>query len=65
MKMWSPYEEVIRKYCPEDKIVYDEFHLVANFGRIIDEVRNEDLRRTKDSKKSNQKKQVFTFSKPG
>ena len=43
MDMWTPYENATRKYCPKAEIVYDEFHIIQNYGKIIDKVRNMEL----------------------
>jgi transposase len=38
--MWDPYIKAIRDSCPSARIVFDRFHAVAAFGRVIDKVRN-------------------------
>ena len=43
MDMWEAYEKATRKYCPKAKIVYDQFHIVQNYGKVIDKVRNMEL----------------------
>jgi len=47
MDMWTPYENATRKYCPKARIVYDEFHIIQNYGKIIDKVRNMEFARAK------------------
>jgi transposase len=47
MDMWTPYENATRKYCPEAEIVYDEFHIIQNYGKIIDRVRNMEFAKAK------------------
>lgn len=39
MDMWEPYINRIRHHCPKAKIVFDFFHVVQGFGRVIDRVR--------------------------
>ena len=47
MDMWTPYENATRKYCPQAEIVYDEFHIIQNYGKVIDKVRNMELAKAK------------------
>ena len=39
MDMWEPYINRVRHYCPRAKIVFDFFHVVQGFDRVIDYVR--------------------------
>jgi transposase len=39
MDMWEPYINRVRHHCPDAKIVFDFFHVVQGFGRVIDLVR--------------------------
>jgi len=39
MDMWDPYINRVRFHCPQAKIVFDFFHLVQAFGKVIDKVR--------------------------
>lgn len=43
MDMWEAYEKATRKYCPNAEIVYDQFHIIQNYGKVIDKVRNMEL----------------------
>jgi transposase len=56
--MWDPYIAAIRKYCPRAEIIYDKFHVVQAYGRVIDKVRNREAERA-DAKDKN----VFKGSK--
>ncbi len=40
--MWEAYINRIRHHCPNAKIVFDMFHVVQAFGRVVDEVRREE-----------------------
>ena len=40
MDMWDPYIKAVSQSCPQAKIVFDQFHVVAAYGRVIDKVRN-------------------------
>lgn len=44
MDMWDPFIKAVKKKLPRAKIVFDLFHVVANFGRVIDKVRNREYR---------------------
>jgi transposase len=37
------YKSVVTKVVPHAAIVYDKFHIVANYNKAIDEVRRSDL----------------------
>jgi len=38
--MWDPYIAAIRKYCPQAQIIFDKFHVLRAYGKVIDKVRN-------------------------
>lgn len=42
MDMWEPFINRIRDHCPDAKIVFDFFHVVQAFGRVIDRVRRDE-----------------------
>lgn len=49
--MWDPYIKAVKEYCPGAAIVFDQFHVVSAFGKVIDKVRNAEYRRaTKEGK---------------
>lgn len=49
MDMWSAYEEATREHCPNAKIVYDPFHLIAAYGReVIDKVRSQEAKKASE-----------------
>jgi transposase len=58
MDMWDPFIKALKKKLPNAKIVFDLFHVVAGFGRVIDKVRNSEYR-----KASKQDKAVFKGAK--
>jgi len=45
MDMWDPYINRVEHHCPQALIVFDLFHVVQGFGRVIDEVRREEVRK--------------------
>jgi transposase len=51
MDMWPAFEVSTRKYCPQAKIIYDQFHIVQNYGRMIDKVRNQEIAQAHKSKR--------------
>ena len=42
MDMWEPYINRIQHHCPQAKIVFDFFHVVQSFSKVIDEIRREE-----------------------
>ena len=40
MDMWRPYIRAVEQAAPHVKIVFDLYHVVAGFNRVIDKVRN-------------------------
>jgi len=52
MDMWEAYINRVKYHCPNAKIVFDFFHLVQSFGRVIDKVRHDEyLKATKQERK--------------
>ena len=45
MDMWDPYIKAVRQYCPQAKIVFDQFHVIKTFNKIIDEVRTTEFKK--------------------
>ena len=45
MDMWDPYIKAVKECCPKAAIVFDQFHVVRAFGRVIDSVRNREYRK--------------------
>ena len=43
--MWDPYINRLQHHCPQAKIVFDLFHVVKGFSRVVDEVRREEVRK--------------------
>jgi len=42
MDMWKPYINRVKHHCPNANIVFDFFHVVHAFGRVIDKVRRDE-----------------------
>lgn len=51
MDMWDPYIKAVKEHCPGCDIVFDQFHVVSSFGRVIDKVRNIELRKANQAGK--------------
>lgn len=52
MDMWDPYIKAVRKSLPaKAEIVFDLFHVVSGFGKVIDKVRNAEYRKAKGEHK--------------
>jgi transposase len=45
--MWEAYINSIGKWCPNADIVFDLFHVVKAFNRVIDDIRNEEFRKAR------------------
>jgi len=45
MDMWEPYINRVKHHCPNTSIVFDFFHVVQAFGRVIDKVRRDEYLR--------------------
>jgi len=50
--MWEPFINRIKHHCPDAHIVFDFFHVVQAFGKVIDKVRRDEyLKATEQEKK--------------
>lgn len=56
--MWEPYINSIKRNVPKAQIVFDLFHVVSSFGKVIDKVRNMEYK-----KASKEDKDVIKGSK--
>jgi len=52
MDMWDPFIKAVQDKLPNAKIVFDLFHIVANFSRVIDKVRNSEYRKASEQDKA-------------
>ena len=44
MDMWEPFINRVQHHCPQAQIVFDFFHVVQAFGKVIDIVRRDEYR---------------------
>ena len=51
MDMWEPFINRVQHYLPKAKIVFDFFHVVQSFGRVIDQVRRSEYAKAKGQKR--------------
>ena len=52
MDMWEPFAQAVKESCPTAAIVYDFFHIVANYNEVITRVRrNEYHKASKEDKR--------------
>ena len=42
--MWEPYINAVKSWCPQADVVFDLFHVVKAFNKVIDDIRNEEFR---------------------
>ena len=49
MDMWKPYIAAVQAAVPHVQIVFDLFHIVANFGKVIDKVRNREYEKASEA----------------
>ncbi len=58
MDMWNPFIRAVKETVPHVKIVFDLFHVVSAFNKVIDRVRIDELK-----KASEEEQKVITGSK--
>ena len=49
MDMWDAFINRVRHHCPDAKIVFDHFHVVQAFGRVIDKVRRQEFKKADEA----------------
>ena len=61
--MWEPYIASVRKWCPQADIVFDLFHVVKAFNKVIDDIRNEEGRKADAAGRATLKGTKYLFLK--
>ena len=61
--MWEPYIAAIRQWCPQADIVFDLFHVVKAFNKVIDDIRNEECRKADAAGRETLKGSKYLFLK--
>jgi transposase len=46
LDMWDPYINAVKRWCLNADIVFDLFHVVKAFNKVIDNIRNEEFRKS-------------------
>ncbi len=59
----QPYIQAVKRWCPKADIVFDLFHVVKAFNRVIDDVRNEEFRKADPPGKETLKGTKYLFLK--
>lgn len=52
MDMWEAFINRVRHHCPQAQIVFDFFHVVQAFGKVIDAVRRDEYRKATEEDKN-------------
>lgn len=55
------YRQVVLEQVPDAKIIYDKFHVIANFNDVLDRVRNEEYRKASHDDRAVIKGQRFNL----
>jgi len=63
LDMWEPYIQSIRRWCPQAEIVFDLFHVVKAFNKVIDAVRNQEFRKAEPAGRKALKGSKYLFLK--
>ena len=63
MDMWKPFIKSFTKWCPNASIVFDPFHVIASFSRVIDKIRSQEYRKADAAGKALLKKSRFLLLK--
>lgn len=63
MDMWDPYIKAFKKYLPHADIVFDLFHVVAAFSRVIDKIRSDQYREADTRSRKIMKRSRFLLLK--
>jgi len=61
--MWDAYIKAIKQWCPNADIVFDLFHVVRAFNRVIDDIRNEEFRNADHEGRSTLRGSKYLFLK--
>jgi len=49
--MWAPYIASVKEHAPQAKIVFDKFHVIKSYSKVIDKVRNIEFKKAVSEKK--------------
>jgi transposase len=63
--MWEPYINAVKRWCPQADVVFDLFHVVKAFNKVIDDIRNEEYRNADTAGRETLKASKYLFLKNG
>jgi transposase len=63
LDMWEPYIQCVQRWCPNADIVFDLFHVVKAFNKVIDDIRNQEFRKADRSGRETLKGSKYLFLK--
>ncbi len=63
LDMHEPYIQAVQKWCPSADIVFDRFHVVKAFNKVIDDIRNEEFRKADAAGRETLKGSKYLFLK--
>ena len=63
LDMHEPYIQAVAKWCPSADIVFDRFHVVKAFNKVIDDIRNEESRKADATGRETLKGSKYLFLK--
>lgn len=52
MDMWKPFMNATQEYCPQAEIVFDPFHILSNYSKVINQVRNAEAKKAQEHNKA-------------
>ena len=61
--MWDPFIKAVKDHLPNALIVFDLFHVVAAFGRVINKIRNHEFRKADPQMKKIMKRSRYLLLK--
>jgi transposase len=61
--MWEPYIQCVKRWCKNADIVFDLFHVVKAFNKVIDEIRNQEFRGSDTAGRATLKGSKYLFLK--
>jgi len=61
--MWEPYIHCVKHWCKNADIVFDLFHVVKAFNKVIDDIRNEEFRKSDAAGRTTLKGSKYLFLK--
>ena len=61
--MWEPYIQCVKRWCKNADIVFDLFHVVKAFNKVIDDIRNEEFRKSDADGRATLKGSKYLFLK--